>query len=84
MVDAATLESRLQRAFQLGLDLPSDTDYAGLEFAKTARWDSVAHLHLITTIEDEFRILIDTNDVLAMNSYIKAIEIVRKYGPTLS
>jgi acyl carrier protein len=83
-MNVSTLELKLQHAFQLGLDLPLDTHYMGLEFAKSAHWDSVAHLQLIAAIEDAFGIMMDTNDVLAMNSYAKAIEIVRKYDPTVS
>lgn len=73
------MESRLRKAFQYGLVLPSDTDFEALEFAKTKEWDSIAHLVLIASIEKEFAIMIETSDMLAINSYPKAREIVNKY-----
>lgn len=78
------LETKLQHAFHSGLKLPNDIDYQKLEFAKTSQWDSIAHLQLIAAIESEFGIMISTNDMLAMSSFTKAIEIVKKYEPVLS
>lgn len=74
-----TLEPGLMRAFRFALRLPENTDYKGLEFAKSAGWDSIAHLLLISSIEREFDIMISTTDVLAMSSFPKAVDIVKKY-----
>jgi acyl carrier protein len=79
-----SLDTRLQRAFRTGLALPTDTDCHNLEFAKTAAWDSIAHLQLIVALEAEFNIMIDTQDMLAMSSYEKARTIVQKYDSHLS
>lgn len=43
------------------------------------KWDSVAHMKLIAAIESKFDIMIDTEDVIDMNSFGKAKEIVTKY-----
>ncbi len=83
-MEESNLESKLQKAFEMGLSLSSGINYTKLEFAKSSEWDSIAHLHLIAAIEDEFGIMIETIDVLDMSSYHKAVEIVRKYVPTLS
>ncbi len=84
MNNASNLESKLQQAFQRSLNLSTGTEYNTLEFAKSSGWDSIAHLQLIAAIEEEFSIMIDTNDMLAMSSYPKAVEIVRKYAPSLT
>lgn len=72
-------DAKLQHAFCVGLMLPKDTPFQDLVFAQSAAWDSIAHLQLIAAIEEEFNILIDTQDMLAMSSYAVATEIVRKY-----
>ncbi|MEM4260917.1 MAG: acyl carrier protein [Candidatus Woesearchaeota archaeon] len=43
-------------------------------------WDSVAHMAIISSIEEAFDIMIDTEDVIAMSSFAKAKEILKKYG----
>jgi len=79
-----TFETKLQHAFQQGLALPDNTPYQELEFAKSSGWDSIAHLYLIAALEAEFGIMIETKDVLAMNSYNKAKELMSKYVTSLS
>ncbi len=43
-------------------------------------WDSVAHMALIAALEQEFDIMIDSDDVIDMSSLKKAKEILSKYG----
>lgn len=47
----------------------------------TEKWDSMAHLTLITAVEDEFDIMMDTEDILNMKSYQDGLEILAKYNP---
>ena len=81
---AAQIDLRLQKAFQKGLHLPENTDCSAMEFAKSAGWDSIAHLQLIAAIEEEFDVMVETADMLAMSSYSKAKEMVHKYDPSIS
>lgn len=46
----------------------------------TEDWDSVGHMTLITTLEDNFEIMFETEDILALDSYTQGIEILKKYG----
>jgi len=45
----------------------------------TGKWDSLLHLTLVTAIEDEFDIMLDTEDILSLDSYASGLEIVAKY-----
>lgn len=45
----------------------------------TEKWDSLLHLTLVTAIEDEFDIMLDTEDILNLNSYASGLEIIAKY-----
>ena len=45
----------------------------------TEKWDSLLHLTLVTAIEDEFDIMMDTEDILDLNSYAEGLKIVAKY-----
>ena len=74
------MSERLDGAFRTALDLPDDTEVRQLQYGKHARWDSVGHMALVAEIEDAYDVMFDTDDVLDMSSYDKAVEIVRKLG----
>lgn len=50
-----------------------------LTYNSIPEWDSIAHMTLIAEIEDQFDIILDTDDVLDMSSFAKAKEILSKY-----
>lgn len=50
-----------------------------LEYNSIAEWDSVAHMVLITKLEQTFDIMLDTDDIIDMNSLDKAQEILTRY-----
>ena len=45
----------------------------------TEKWDSLLHLTLVTAVEDTFDIMLDTEDILNLNSYESGLEIIAKY-----
>ncbi len=71
---------RLRTSFRTALDLPSDYDVDSLEYRGIEKWDSLAHMALVATLEDEFGVMIDTDDVIDMSSFTKAREILSKQG----
>ena len=54
----------------------------GLKYQDISSWDSVGHMSLIAAIEDAFNIMMDTDDIIYFNSYLKGKEILSKeeYG----
>jgi acyl carrier protein len=53
----------------------------GLKYQETELWDSVGHMTLISSIEDAFDIMMETDDIIDFSSYEKGIEILKhKYG----
>ena len=42
---------------------------ASLKFKESAYWDSVGHMTLIAALEDEFDILLEPEDMMAITSY---------------
>jgi acyl carrier protein len=71
---------RLREVFRKSLELPADFDVDNLQYRGVEKWDSLAHMSLIAALEDEFDIMIDTEDVIDMSSFGKAREILGKYG----
>jgi len=70
----------VMQAFAQALDLPADTDIEALEIGKDPRWDSVGHMALVAELEERFGIMIETDDLIEMDSYAKSLEILRRYG----
>jgi acyl carrier protein len=79
-----TNADRLKTAFSEALGVAPDANFDELEYAKTRGWDSVAHMRLVSEIENVFDIMLDTDDVIGMSSFPVAKEIVAKYGVDLS
>jgi acyl carrier protein len=71
---------RLKNAFITALSLSPDTGVENTHYGETAGWDSVAHMALVAEIENEFEIMLDTEQVIGMSSFAKAVEIVATHG----
>jgi acyl carrier protein len=71
---------RLTQIFITSLGIAGSTDVPSLEYRGIPEWDSVAHMQLVSDIEGEFDIMLDTEDIIAMSSFAKTREILAKYG----
>ena len=49
-------------------------------FKAVPQWDSVAHLSLISELEDAFDVMFESEDILHYGSYENGKNILRKYG----
>jgi acyl carrier protein len=50
-----------------------------LEYNSVPQWDSIGHMSLIAALEEQFDIMIETDDVIDFSSYRKGYEILKKY-----
>jgi acyl carrier protein len=72
--------NRLQRSFTRALELPESTDVTVLKYRDIMQWDSIGHMTLIAEIESEYGVMFSTDQVLALSSYDKAVELLREQG----
>ena len=56
-----------------------DGDVEKLEYQSIEEWDSVAHMQLMTELEEEFKIELDIDDIIDFSSFKVGIEILKKY-----
>lgn len=61
----------------------TEDQLVGLTYQSVELWDSVGHMSLVAALEDEFDIMIDTDDIIDLSSYEKGKEILAKYGVEL-
>lgn len=50
----------------------------GLQYQGIDAWDSVGHMGLISALEDTFDIMMDTDDIIDLNSFEKGMEILKE------
>lgn len=70
---------KLKQVFVDSLSIDASLVVDDFAFNSIPEWDSIAHMALVTEIDDVFDIMLDTDDVLDMSSFAKAKEILEKY-----
>jgi acyl carrier protein len=73
-----SVEERVLKVFKDVLELDGELDTRVLKYNEIGKWGSLAHITLVSALEGEFDIMLEPDDILAMSSYDKAVEIVRK------
>ena len=66
---------KYNQAFIESLEV-TEEQLSGLQYQMVAAWDSVGHMGLVAAIEDAFDIMMDTDDIIDLNSYEKGKEIL--------
>lgn len=63
------IAEKLSQIFRFILQLPDDADTSNIRRINEVRWDSLANVTLITALESEFGITLDTHEVERLSSY---------------
>lgn len=74
------MEQRLKKIFADSLDLPIERITDDLTYNSIPEWDSVAHMNLISALDEELDTMIETVDIIAIRTFKAAKEILVKYG----
>ena len=51
-----------------------------IKYNEIPEWDSIGHMTLISGLEEEFDISMETDDIVDFSSFKKGIEILKKYS----
>ncbi|HEY0956425.1 MAG TPA: acyl carrier protein [Roseateles sp.] len=70
----------LHNAFVTVLGLPPGQVSDQLTYGSVPQWDSVAHMALITELEDVFGVMLETEDIIGLSSMVEARRILGKHG----
>ncbi len=71
---------KLRKSFSEALNLEIEAVTNDLAYQSIVEWDSISHMILISQIEEDFDISLETDDVIEMSSVEKAQEILAKHG----
>lgn len=72
-------KQRLFQSFATALGLDEGSINEELAYNSIPEWDSTAHMILVAELENQFDVMLDTDDIIDMSSVAKAIEILAKY-----
>lgn len=72
-------EQKLTDAFSTSLGIEATQVTYDLTYNTIPQWDSTAHMVLIAELEDQFKVMLDTDDIIDMSSVAKAKDILAKY-----
>ncbi|MEV6105826.1 acyl carrier protein [Streptomyces sp. NPDC051940] len=77
-----SLEARLRQVFVDALELPPDIVVEELRYEQVRTWDSLGHVLLVSSIENEFDIEIEIEQSLDMDSFRAALALLERKGAT--
>ncbi|WP_291969667.1 acyl carrier protein [Candidatus Symbiopectobacterium sp.] len=71
---------KYKSAFVTTFDIDNENGIEELKYQSIEAWDSVGHMGLVAALEDDFGIMLDTDDIVDLSSFQKGIEILKKYN----
>lgn len=75
MNNSAKYAETFARVFELPVE-----QVGGLTYQSIPAWDSVGHMALVSGLEEAFDIMLNTEDIIDLNSFAAGKQILEKYG----
>ena len=69
---------KYKKVFSKTFEIKSNFD-ENLEYNSIDAWDSIGHMNLISNLEEDFKISLETDDIVDFSSFKKGKEILKKY-----
>ena len=66
--------------FKNSLNISADKVNGNLKYNEIDEWDSIGQMTLMAALEEEFKISLETDDIVDFSSFKKGIEILKKYN----
>ena len=71
---------KYKKIFIESLSIDSSSFDEKIKYNEITEWDSIGHMTLMSGLEEEFKITMDTDDIVDFSSFKKGKEILKKYG----
>ena len=71
-------QNKYNKAFKESLSISEKLINEKLKYNDIPEWDSIGHMTLISSLEEEFNITFETDDIIDFSSYEKGKEILLK------
>ena len=70
--------------FKTALNISDDKMSENLKYNEVEEWDSIGHMTLIAALEEEYKISLETDDIIEFSSFKKGMSILKKYNVEIS
>ena len=70
---------KYRKVFSKSLSVDESKANDKLKYNDIPEWDSIGHKTLMSGLEEEFKISIETDDIVDFSSFEKGKEILKKY-----
>jgi len=70
--------TKLDRIFRQVLELDDAVELESLAYRETPEWDSVAHLSLLSSLEESYGFELEPDELMAMTDYASVREVVQR------
>jgi acyl carrier protein len=68
-----------KKVFIESLSVNSSEFNEDIKYNEITEWDSIGHMTLMSALEDEFKIAMETDDIVEFSSFKTGKEILKKY-----
>ena len=79
-----TTKEKYSEIFKTALNVDANKVNENLKYNEIDEWDSIAHMSLMAALEEEYKISLETDDIVDFSSFKKGIEILKKYNIKIS
>ena len=66
--------------FKTALNISDDKMSKNLKYNEIEEWDSIGHMTLMAALEEEYKISLETDDIIEFSSFKKGMSILKKYN----
>ena len=73
-------KKKYKEVFIESLAIKSEAFNENIKYNDIPEWDSIGHMTLMSGLEEEFNISLETDDIVDFSSFQKGIEILNKYN----
>ena len=73
-------KKKYQETFIKSLAIDKEKFNEKLKYNEIPEWDSIGHMTLMSGLEEQFNISLETDDIVDFSSYSKGISILKKYN----
>tara|TARA_Y100000294_G_scaffold51552_1_gene48600 strand:+ start:860 stop:1102 length:243 start_codon:yes stop_codon:yes gene_type:complete len=70
--------------FKTALNIGDDKLNENIKYNEIEEWDSIGHMTLVAALEEEYKITLETDDIIDFSSFKKGMEILKKYSIDIS
>ena len=70
---------KYKKTFIESLSIDQSVFKESIKYNEIPEWDSIGHMTLISSLEEQYKISFDTDDIVDFSSFQKGIEILKKY-----